>query len=130
MSSILLAGSLESFIQLLGALVIFVFVIVLVYFTTKWMGGIQKKRSYNKNLRIIETIGLGNNKMVSIVEAGEVYLVVAIGKEEVHLLAQLTRNQLKDFSFEQTEDKSSTESFAEIMEKLKDKLPKKQDRNE
>ncbi|MDD6481923.1 MAG: flagellar biosynthetic protein FliO [Lachnospiraceae bacterium] len=130
MSSILLAGSLESFIQLLGALVIFVFVIVLVYFTTKWMGGIQKKRSYNKNLRIIETIGLGNNKMVSIVEAGEVYLVVAIGKEEVHLLAQLTRDQLKDFSFEQTENKSSTESFAEIMEKLKDKLPKKQDRNE
>lgn len=130
MSSILLAGSLESFIQLLGALVIFVFVIVLVYFTTKWMGGIQKKRSYNKNLRIIETIGLGNNKMVSIVEAGEVYLVVAIGKEEVHLLAQLTRDQLKDFSFEQTENKSSTESFAEIMEKLKNKLPKKQDRNE
>ena len=124
--NILLSGSWESFLQLLGALIIFVFVLVLVYLVTRWMGAIQKGRSNNKNLHIIETIGVGNNKMISIIEAGTVYLVVSIGKDEVHLLAQLSRDQLKDFSFEE-EAKSSQESFSDVMKKLKEKLPKKQD---
>lgn len=82
-------------------------------------------RSTNKNLRIVETIGVGNNKFISIVEAGTVYLVVSVGKDEIHLLAELTREQLKDFSFE--ENNVQTEAFSDILNKLKDKLPKKQD---
>ena len=74
----------------------------------------------------METIGVGNNKMISIVEAGTQYLVVAIGKDEIHLLAKLSREELKDFSFEE-EAKSSQESFSDVMKKLKEKLPKKQD---
>ena len=124
---ILLAGSLKSFLELLGALVIFGFVLVIVYFTTKWMGGLQMARSNNKNLRIVETIGVGSNKTISIVEAGTVYLVVSVGKDEVHLLARLTKEQLKDLSFEEVKNYAQAESFSEIFNKLKDKLPKKQD---
>ena len=39
---ILLSSSLNSFIQLLGVLLIFLFVLVITYFTTKWIGGYQK----------------------------------------------------------------------------------------
>lgn len=124
--NVLLAGSLDSFFQLLGSLIIFVFVLVMVYLVTRWMGAIQKGRSNNKNLHIIETISVGNNKMISIVEVGTVYLVISIGKDEVHLLTQLTREQLKDLSFED-ERGMPQESFTEILGKLKDKLPKKQD---
>lgn len=123
---ILLSNSLHSLIQLIGALVIFAFVLGITYLTTRWMGGFQKSRSNNKNLHIIETINVGNNKYISIVEAGTEYLVVSVGKDEVHLLTRLTRDQLKDFSFEQ-QQKESTESFAEILGKFKDKIPKKQD---
>lgn len=125
--TILLSSSLHSLVQLIGALIIFAFVLGITYLTTRWMGGFQKSRSNNKNLHIIETINVGNNKYISIVEAGTVYLVVSVGKDEVHLLTQLTREQLKDFSFEHVEEKESQESFTEILEKLKDKLPKKQD---
>lgn len=123
--NILLSGALDSFVQLIGALIIFAFVIGITYLTTRWMGGIQKGRSNNKNLHIIESISVGNNKMISIVEAGTVYLVVSVGKDEVHLLAQLTRDQLKDFSFENPKTVETQESFAEILSKIKDKLPKK-----
>ena len=123
--NILLSGALDSFVQLIGALIIFAFVIGIIYLTTRWMGGIQKGRSNNKNLHIIESISVGNNKMISIVEAGTVYLVVSVGKDEVHLLAQLTRDQLKDFSFENQKTVETQESFAEILSKIKDKLPKK-----
>lgn len=126
MANVLLTSSLESFIQLLGALFIFAVVLAAAYLTTRWMGGMQRGRQNNKNLHIIETISVGNNKMISIVEAGKVYLVVSIGKEEVHLLAQLTREQLKDFSFELEQNKTSQDSFADVLNKLKDKLPKKQ----
>lgn len=125
--TILLSSSLHSLIQLIGALIIFAFVLGITYLTTRWMGGFQKSRSNNKNLHVIETISVGNNKYISIVEAGTTYLVVSVGKDEVHLLTELTREQLKDFSFEHQGEKETQESFAEILGKLKDKLPKKQD---
>lgn len=123
----LLSSSIHSLVQLIGALIIFAFVLGVTYLTTRWMGGFQKSRSNNKNLHVIETISVGNNKYISIVEAGTVYLVVSVGKDEVHLLTRLTREQLKDFSFEYQGEKEKQESFAEILGKFKDKLPKKQD---
>ena len=103
--TILLSSSFHSLVQLIGALIIFAFVLGITYLTTRWMGGFQKSRSNNKNLHIIETINVGNNKYISIVEAGTVYLVVSVGKDEVHLLTQLTREQLKEFSFEHVGEK-------------------------
>lgn len=109
-----------------GCTVYFAVVLAATYLTTRWMGGMQRGRQNNKNLHVIETISVGNNKMISIVEAGSVYLVVSVGKEEVHLLAQLKRDQLKDFSFELEQSGKKQDSFAEILNQLKDKLPKKQ----
>jgi flagellar protein FliO/FliZ len=128
MNNILMSSSWESFIQLLGALVIFAFVLVITYLATRWMGGLQKSHGSNKNLRIIETIGVGNNKYISIVEVGTVYLVVSVGKEEVHLLTRISKEELKDLSFENGESADLQDTFAGIMKKLKDKVPKKQDK--
>ena len=87
---ILLSSALGSFIQLLGVLIIFLFVLAITYFTTKWIGNYQKTNFANKNLQIVESIRVGNNKFIAIVKAGEVYLVVAVGKDDVTLLTQLT----------------------------------------
>lgn len=119
---ILAATSLDSFVQLITVLIIFVFVIILTYFTTRWMAGIQKGRSFNKNLRIIETISVGNNKMISIVEAGKKYIVVSIGKDNVNYLTELKEEELKDLSFKDPQSMTqNTESFSAIMDKLKEK---------
>ena len=87
------ASALNSFLQLMGAIVIFIFVLVITYFTTKWIGNYQQVHTTNKNLRVIESLRLTNNKVIQIVQAGDVYLVIAVGKEEVHLLTQLTKEQ-------------------------------------
>jgi flagellar protein FliO/FliZ len=123
-----MSSSWESFIQLLGALVIFAFVLVITYLATRWMGGMQKTRGSNKNLRIIETIGVGNNKYISIVEVGTVYLVVSVGKDEVHLLTEISKEELKDLSFEDEDNMNLQDTFAGILKKVKDKVPKKQDK--
>ena len=120
---ILILSSLDSFVQLITVLVIFIFVLIITYFTTRWMAGIQKGRSFNKNLRIIETISAGNNKMISIVQAGEKYLVVSIGKDEVHYLTELKQEELKDLSFMNPDNQNDKQDpFAEIFGRLKEKF--------
>lgn len=119
---ILILSSLDSFVQLITVLVIFIFVLIITYFTTRWMAGIQKGRNFNKNLRIIETISAGNNKMISIVQAGEKYLVVSIGKDEVHYLTELKQEELKDLSFMNPDNQNDKQNpFAEIFGRLKEK---------
>ena len=117
---ILATSSLESFIQLITVLVIFIFVLILTYFTTRWMAGIEKGRSFNKNLRIIETINVGNNKMISIVAVGRKYIAVSIGKDEVNFLTELTEADLKDLSFLNPDTANTpTDPFADIFNRLK-----------
>ena len=123
----MLSASLESFLQLISLVLILVFVLVITYIATRWIGGYQKAHMKSKNLQMLETIPAGNNKMISLIKVGTVYLVVSIGKDEIHPLATLTEEQLTDFSFmnDATVGTISSESFQEIFGQLKDKMSKK-----
>ena len=118
-------SSFESFVQLIGVLLIFVFVLVITYLATRWIASYQKGHSFNKNLRVIETLKITTNKYIQIIEAGDEYLVIAIGKDEVQLLTKLKREQLKEISSDEGITGISTESFKEILEKWKKHIPKK-----
>ena len=129
---ILLSSALGSFIQLLGVLTIFIFVLAITYFTTKWSGNYQRINSVNHNLQVVESIRVGNNKFIAIVKAGEIYLVVAVGKDDVTLLTQLTEDQLNevpDFSAIQNkfpmDGKAAQENFREVLNRVKEHFPKK-----
>ena len=127
MRFLMLSASMESFLQLIVALLIFVFVLALTYLTTQWIGKYQKGHMNTKNLRIIETIPAGQNKHICLVKAGTKYLVVAVGKEEIHLLTTLTEEQLTDAAFinEIPNTPVSGETFQEIFGQLKEKMSKK-----
>lgn len=121
------SSGVESFVQLLGILFIFILVLVITYFTTKWIASYQKGHFYNKNLRVVETLKLTTNKYLQIIEVGDIYLVIAIGKDEVTFLTQLTKDQLRKETFDENFNNPTTkgESFGEILNKLKEHLPKK-----
>ncbi len=104
-------SSFESFMQLIGVLLIFIFVLVITYLATRWIASYQRGHSFNKNLQVIETLKITANKYIQIVEAGDEYLVIAIGKDEV--------------PSEQMPSGISSESFKEILEKWKKHIPKK-----
>lgn len=128
---ILLSSSLNSLLQLIGALLIFLFVLVITYLTTRWIGSYQKVNMQNKNLQVVESLKVGTNKCIVLVKTGKIYLVVAIGKDEMTVLAQLTEEQLSEVpSFEsgtsQVLPQNVTESFQNILEKMKNNFPKKQ----
>lgn len=121
------SASMESFLQLMSALLIFVFVLLITYFTTRWIGNFQRVRMKSKNLQVIESLSAGNNKSICLLKAGTEYLVIAVGKDEVNLLATLKEEQLTDVSFmnEIPDTMVSGESFQEILGQLKEKMSKK-----
>ncbi len=133
---ILLSSSLTSFLQLLGVLIIFALVLAITYFVTKWIGGFQQMQMSGRQFRVVDSVRIAGNKCVQILKLGDVYLVVAVGKDEVTMLAKLTEDEIglseEDFAGMTVSNGSRTaagtqESFQEILDKWKGRFSKKQD---
>ncbi len=121
------SNSVDSYVQFITVLVIFVFVLVITYFTSKWIAGYQKTRGANSNIELVESFSLGNNKYLQIVRIGQKYLAVAVGKDSVTMLTEIPEDQLL-LSCEKIQQ---TKGFKELFETARQKnfLEKEDDRN-
>ena len=89
-----ISGEADSYIQFMTVLILFLLVLAVTYFVTKWRAGYQKSRLSNANLDIVETIGLSNNKYIQIIRVGQKYLAVAICKDTVTMLTEVSEQEL------------------------------------
>ncbi len=121
------SNSVNSYLQFMTVLILFVFVLGITYFVTKWIGGYQKSRSFNANVEVIETFHLANNKYIQIIRVGKKYLAVAIGKDSVTMITEIPEEQL--ILSEGVDDIQP--SFKELLDKLQKKnfLNSKDDRD-
>ena len=120
------ANYMNSVIDLITVLVIFVFVLALTYYVTRWIAGYQKTKTAQGNLSVIEAIRVSNNKYIQIVRAGtDKYLVVGVSKEQMTLLGTLTEEELRAMP-QQTMERSSRAgvNFSDILEEFKKKHAK------
>lgn len=116
----------ESFFQLVGILLVFLFVLALTYLVTKWIAGYQQRIVANKNIRVIETFRVSSNKFIQIIQVGEKYLAVSVCKDTINVLTELTEEQLTWMpSMEEKKEANVNESFQEILNNLKKKIPRK-----
>lgn len=115
----------ESFFQLIGILLVFLFVLVITYVTTKWIAGYQQGIASNKNIRVIETFRVNNNKFIQIIQVGEKYLAISVCKDTINVLTELTEEQLLWLPSQEEKQAAGTPKFEEILEKLKGKFPGK-----
>lgn len=116
----------ESFFQLIGVLLIFLFVLAITYLTTRWIGKYQQGMMQNKNIQVVETFRVSNNKFIQIIQVGKKYLVISVCKDVVNILTELTEEELV-WKPSQEEDRGVkvNESFQEILGRLRDKIPRK-----
>lgn len=119
------ASRLNNLAEILSLLLILVFVLSLTYFVTRWVAVYQKGQIKGRNLQVIETLRVTNNKFIQIVKAGDEYLVIAIGKDEMHLLTRLTKEQLEKLPANDSDKEFSAVNFKDVLEKVKEHLPKK-----
>ena len=107
-----LAGSIS---QLITVILIFAFVLFITVFATKYVGSYQKMQGINRNLEVIETIRVTNNKYLQIVRAANKYIVIGIGKDEIAMLTEIDEDELLRVSSEK--GGNMKETFSEIISK-------------
>ena len=89
------SGAAQSVLQLVVVLIIFAVVLILTYFTTKWIAGYQKKRGSGANVEVIETAKIGNDRYIEIVRVGKRrYFVLALGKNEVTTVGEISADDI------------------------------------
>ncbi len=113
----------DSYLQFITVLILFVFVLAITYLVTKWIAKYQKGKAIVGNLEVIETCKLTSNKYIQIVRAGNKYLVIALGKDEVHMLSELSEDQINFQKFEQEQ----MADFASVLDKVKKLREKEKD---
>lgn len=114
----------DSYVQFITVLFLFVFVLAVTAFVTRWIGGYQKSRSVGANMELIESLRLSNNKYVQIVRIGRKYLAVAVCKDTVTMLSEIPE---EDLNFPE-ESLGSTSTFRDVLAKIqKERIQEKED---
>lgn len=114
----------DSYVQLVTVLLLFVFVLAVTAFVTKWIGGYQKGRSVGTNMELVEALRLSNNKYVQIVRIGRKYLALAVCKDTVTMLSEIPE---EDLHFPEGST-GSTLGFKDVLAKIqKERILEKED---
>jgi flagellar protein FliO/FliZ len=100
--------------QFLTVTFIFVVVLALTYFTTRWIGSYQKKQMSYGAIKIIESYRLSGSKVMNIVKAGDKCFLIAVCKDTVTLIGEVSEESLE---LKKTEDE--TESFGTVFSRFK-----------
>lgn len=113
------SNALENFFEFLYVMIIFIAVLAIAYFVTRWIGKLQKNQyGTNGNLELLEACRLSGNKYIQIVRAGNKYFVLAVCKDTVTLLGELKE---EDLELIQKESGKPITSFREILDKMRNK---------
>lgn len=119
LQAVLLTG-VNGIAQLLAVTAIFILVLALTYFTTRFIGSYQKGKLEGSNIRIMETQRLSNNKLIQIVVVGDKYFAVAVCKDTVTLLGEVNKDSLKEKEL----PVSGKENFESMLNKFRRKNQK------
>ncbi len=123
-----LSTGLESVVQFITVILIFVFVLAITWISTRYLAGIQKERYKTGNMELIETLRISNNKYMQIVRVGSKYYCMAVCKDTVTMLGEIRKEEMI-FS---ENNANVNMDFHKIFESMKQKalVNKEQDTNE
>lgn len=114
----------ESVVQLITVLIIFALVLATTYWTTKWIGGIQKNNMKGTNIELIECMRIGQNQFIEIARIGNKYLLLGVSKDTITMLCEVSGDDLK-IDIENSELQNNVESFQKLLEKAKKTFSRK-----
>lgn len=80
--------------QLFTVAVLFIIVLVMTYFTTRFIGNYQKGHMSGDNIQVIDTMRLSQSKLIQIVRTGDKYFAIAVCKDTVTLLGEIDKNEI------------------------------------
>lgn len=108
-------SSINAIAEFFTVLLIFLMILAITYFATRWIANFQKERINSTNIHVIETYKISNNKYLQIIQTGKTYFVIAVCKDTVTYLTQIPEEDLEIKPDEPIEPVN----FKEILEKAK-----------
>ncbi len=112
---IVASTGLNNVVQLITLIIIFVLVLFLCYWTTRFIGGYQKNAFKSSNFEVIESFRISNNKIIQIIRTGEKYLVISVCKDTINVLTELSKEEVI------IQESKEDNSFSKILEKVNHK---------
>lgn len=107
-------NQLESVVQLITVTLIFIFVLFITYWTTRFAGNYKKQQMVGKNIQIVETVSISNSKFLQIVKVGNKFFLISLCKDMVSLLSELNEEDI-----DLQTPVNSGDAFKSILEKFK-----------
>lgn len=117
MQYLVLLTGINGIVQLFTVAVLFVIVLVMTYFTTRFIGSYQKGHLSGDNIQILDTVRLSQNKLIQIVRTGDKYFAIAVCKDTVTLLGELDGDSIVVSS----QNKVTDEKFENILNRFRKK---------
>lgn len=118
-----MSSGIEAFAQLLTLLIIFIFVLAVTYYVTRFVGNYQKNKLSGSNINILETMRIANNKYIQIVKIGSRVFAIAVAKDTVSYLCELDEDELIYKESSSGKMLINNDNFKEILEKFKKDKP-------
>lgn len=105
----------NGFVQFLTVFVLFILVLVICAFTTRFVAGYQKGKMMSGNIHVLETLKIANNKFIQIVRIGDKIYAIGVSKDSFTVIGELNEDSLvfKDDS------EGGNSSFADILQNAK-----------
>ena len=118
-----MSSRIEAFAQLITLLIIFIFVLAVTYYVTRFVGNYQKNKLSGSNINILETMRIANNKYIQVVKIGSRVFAIAVAKDTVSYLCELDEDELIYKESSSGKMLINNDNFKEILEKFKKDKP-------
>ena len=116
----------DNILQLLGLLFVFIVVLLAAWYVSRFVGNKAMGGFGNRNINIIESFRLDNNKAIQIVRIADKYLAIGVSKDEINVLAQLNEEDIIITS----RDDNNNLKFKDILMNAKGILKKNTEKQE
>ncbi len=107
--------TINSVAQFFTVLILFVAVLVLTAFVSRWIAKYQKLQETGTNIEVVETTRISASKYIQIVRVGEHYVAYAVCKDTITKLADISEEEL----LTKQETVNDNKSFKDVLELLK-----------
>lgn len=115
----------SNILQLLATVLVFVLVLAVTYYATKWIAKSGFVQPYSKNIKVIETFKIAPNKYIQIVKLGDRYYSIGVTKDNITFLTSLEEEHL---DLQQDVADVQNVSFKDVMSKVSSRIKKKEDK--
>lgn len=112
-----ISSGIDSFVQFITVLILFLFVLVVTYFSTRYIAKIEKNKIGSGNIELVETSRISNSKYLQIVKVGSKYFCIAVCKDTVTMLGEVNGQELV---FHENNEIANM-NFQDIFEKIRQK---------